>query len=104
MRRSGPILGYMGRRKKITAKERHFLPLLLEPYRAEKGWTQEELAEKLGTSGVSIGRYEGGTQNWSVEFLLKAAKVLEKPWFDLLPLEGDLARLRELARRLDRDK
>lgn len=93
------ILGYMGRRKKITAKpKREFLPLAFKAIRERNGWTQEELAALLETTGESIGRYEAGEQNWNVEFLVRSAKKLGCDWWDLLPIEGDAEKVRRILK------
>ncbi len=44
--------------------------------RLEKGLTQKQLAEKIGTKQSAIARLEGGTTNPSVAFLEKVAKAL----------------------------
>lgn len=44
--------------------------------RLEKGLTQKQLAEKVGTKQSAIARLEGGNSNPSVAFLEKIAKAL----------------------------
>ncbi|KKS64782.1 transcriptional regulator [Candidatus Daviesbacteria bacterium RIFCSPLOWO2_01_FULL_43_38] len=44
--------------------------------RLEKGLSQKQLAEKIGTKQSAIARLEGGTTNPSVAFLAKVAKAL----------------------------
>lgn len=44
--------------------------------RLEKGLTQKQLAEKVGTKQSAIARLEGGNANPSVAFLEKVAKAL----------------------------
>ena len=44
--------------------------------RLEKGLTQKQLAEKIGTKQSAIARLEGGTTNPSVAFLEKVSKAL----------------------------
>lgn len=41
--------------------------------RKENGWSQQELAKKVGTSGAIIGRYERGEMAPSVEVAKKIA-------------------------------
>ncbi|MBW1745633.1 MAG: helix-turn-helix transcriptional regulator [Deltaproteobacteria bacterium] len=41
--------------------------------RKEKGWSQQQLAKKIGTSGPIIGRYERGEMMPSVEVAKKLA-------------------------------
>ena len=46
--------------------------------RIEKGLSQKELAEKIGTKQSAISRLENGDYNPSVELLSKIAKALDK--------------------------
>lgn len=43
--------------------------------RREKGWSQPELAGKIGTSGAIIGRYERGEMTPSIDVARKLADV-----------------------------
>jgi transcriptional regulator with XRE-family HTH domain len=45
--------------------------------RLEKGWSQAELAERVGTKQANISRLEGGLSNPSVNFLQKVSKALD---------------------------
>lgn len=45
--------------------------------RSEKGWTQQELAERMGTSHSVISRIESGQHQTSVETLKRLAAALE---------------------------
>jgi transcriptional regulator with XRE-family HTH domain len=45
--------------------------------RKEKGLSREELAEKIGTSGPIVGRYERGDMMPSVEIATKISEALE---------------------------
>ncbi len=45
--------------------------------RKEKGLTREELAEKIGTSGPIVGRYERGDMMPSVDIATKISEALE---------------------------
>ena len=44
--------------------------------RLERGFTQAELAKKIGTKQSAISRLEGGSYNPSLEFLHKVASAL----------------------------
>jgi transcriptional regulator with XRE-family HTH domain len=44
--------------------------------RREKGWTQERLAEKVGTSVQWVSRIEGGV-NMTIETMVGLARVLD---------------------------
>lgn len=45
--------------------------------RSEKGWTQQELAERMGTSHSVISRIESGQHQTSVQTLKRLAAALE---------------------------
>ena len=74
------------------------LPLLLRAKRESRDWTQADLAERMGVSDATVGRVENGKQNWTQDFLQEAAKVFGCHWLDLLPLEEDRARARDMLR------
>lgn len=46
-------------------------------FRACKGWTQEQLAEALGTQSPFVGRIERGEQNMQLTTLGKIASALQ---------------------------
>ncbi|MDO4741894.1 MAG: UDP-N-acetylglucosamine 1-carboxyvinyltransferase [Candidatus Saccharibacteria bacterium] len=48
----------------------------IEQMRLERGWTQDELAEKVGTSQSAIHRVEKGGQNISLEMVKKLSEAL----------------------------
>ena len=48
----------------------------IEQMRTEKGWTQGELAELVGTSQSAIHRIEKGGQNVSLEMIKKLSEAL----------------------------
>lgn len=50
---------------------------LLIKYRMDKGLTQQELAEKVGTSYTQISRIESGRHKPNVETLLRIAHALD---------------------------
>ena len=49
----------------------------IRKYRLLKGLTQEELAKLVGSHQSNINRIENGKQNYTIEFLLKIANVLD---------------------------
>lgn len=53
------------------------LAKLIIEKRLEKGLSQKELAEKMGTKQSAISRLESGTYNPSIQFLEKLAKALQ---------------------------
>jgi len=59
-------------------KEEYSLIASISAARLEKGLTQAELAERIGTTQGNISRLESGRHNPSVLFLRKVARALEK--------------------------
>ncbi|EKO87920.1 MULTISPECIES: helix-turn-helix domain-containing protein [Leptospira] len=45
--------------------------------RKEKGWSQDEFAEKIGVHGRHIGKYENGSTMPHSETVIKMAKVFD---------------------------
>lgn len=45
--------------------------------RMERGWTQEELAERVGTAQANVSRLENGLANPTLEFLQKLSDAFE---------------------------
>lgn len=60
----------------------------IKQYRKVAGLTQEELAQKVGISTMSIRRYEGGERIASKDMIQRIADALGVSEFDLLGLEG----------------
>jgi putative transcriptional regulator len=52
-------------------------------YRAEKGWTQEQLAKKVGVSRQTIATLEKNKYNPSLILAFKIANAFEKPLMDV---------------------
>lgn len=50
----------------------------VERARLERGWTQAELAEKVGTSQSAIHRIEKGQQNVSLDMIKRLSEILER--------------------------
>lgn len=48
-------------------------------YRAERGWTQEELAKRVGVSRQTIATLEKNKYNPSLILAFKIANAFEKP-------------------------
>ena len=51
--------------------------------RRDRGWTQEALAEKLGSSVQWVSRIEGGTVNLTIHTLVGLARVLDVDMVEL---------------------
>ncbi|MBQ4416403.1 MAG: helix-turn-helix domain-containing protein, partial [Butyrivibrio sp.] len=64
---------------------------LLAAARMEKGLTQQELAEMVGTKRSNICRMESGAQNLSLDMFLKVADALGKDVSVLLEEKSDVA-------------
>jgi len=64
---------------------------LIAQIRGQKGLTQKELADKLGTSQSAINRIEAGKQNVTLEMLARISDVLNK---ELISLSSDTMSLR----------
>jgi len=55
--------------------------------RKEKGWSQEELAERLGTKHTQIGRVERGEANSTINMLRKISHELDITISELVNIE-----------------
>ena len=66
----------------VTEKEllaaRQSIVQKLTQARLEKGLSQEQLAKRIGTQRSNICRIEKGTQNLSLDLMLKIAEALDK--------------------------
>jgi transcriptional regulator with XRE-family HTH domain len=49
----------------------------IQTLRKQQGWSQQQLAKKIGTSGPIIGRYERGEMTPSVEVAKKLADTFD---------------------------
>jgi len=63
--------------------------------RKEKGWSQQELAKKIGTSGPIIGRYERGEMIPSVEVAKKLANALGATMDYLVDQTGSVTEVKD---------
>lgn len=62
-------------------------PNRLREWRLAAGLSQEELAEKVGTTGQSIGRYEAGKRSVTLEMLEQFAAVIAAGGLDCKPAD-----------------
>lgn len=70
---------------KAKAKTGHQpIALHLKAWRKHRGLSQEQLAERIGTTTATISRIENAKQNWDQEFLRLAADELRCMPQDLL--------------------
>src|SRR6202521_1344782 len=66
-------------RRVVVANERKFpLNPHLRDARVGQGWSQEELAERIGTTSVNISRWENGSTFPSPHFRLQLCKIFDK--------------------------
>jgi transcriptional regulator with XRE-family HTH domain len=70
------------RNPEYVAAEKELQPILdiaddVLRLRLEKGWSQADLAERVGTKQANISRLENGLANPSIEFLQKIAKAFD---------------------------
>lgn len=61
---------------KITFKARRLLGNNIAFYRTKKGWTQEQLAEKLGTSTVYLSNLENAKKNTRIDYIEHISNTL----------------------------
>ncbi|KYG27743.1 helix-turn-helix transcriptional regulator [Alkalihalobacillus trypoxylicola] len=59
-------------------------------FRAEKGWTQEQLAKKVGVSRQTIATLEKNKYNPSLILAFKIAHAFEKPLTDVFDYEEEI--------------
>ena len=71
---------------------------LLKLARVEKGWSQQELAERVDVTRQTIGLIEKGNYNPSLKLCLKIAWVLDKTLNDLFWEESNHGQSNDEAR------
>ena len=79
------LFDYMSQEESITAKYIGQIASIIQRRRKEKGYTQQELANKLGVSQTIISRWENGEENFTIATLVKISAALEIEWSN--PLE-----------------
>jgi transcriptional regulator with XRE-family HTH domain len=58
-------------------------------HRLAKGWTQEQLADVIYSTGSYIGQLERGEKNFRIQTLVKIADAMEVSIFSLIGNEND---------------
>ncbi len=77
-------------RRENAAKIKLTIGRRVAELRRGRGWTQEKMAEKIGTSVQWLSRIEGGGENVTIDTLVGLANILGVGVVELLtPLEGD---------------
>ncbi len=61
----------------------------IKHFRLKKGYTQEQLAEKLGTTHVTVSRYENALRDLKIYRLEQIAKALDCTVIDLISDDFD---------------
>lgn len=73
-------------------------------HRIQKGWSQNELAEKLGVSYQQLHKYENGSNSASASRLAEIAELLDTNVASLFSGYSDADNAEPLAPRLDREQ
>lgn len=60
------------------------MTVTLAEARKRKGWTQAELAEKIGVYASQVSMYESGDRGTTVDRFKKLSEVLEVPMEELV--------------------
>jgi len=76
---------FLSQEERITAKYIGQIASVIQRQRKEKGYTQHELANKLGVSQVIVSRLENGEEDFTITTLAKISTALEIEWHN--PLE-----------------
>lgn len=58
-----------------SSQSRKILSNNIAYFRIERGWTQEDLAEKLGTNSVYVSNLENAKKNIRIDYIDKLTKV-----------------------------
>ena len=69
----------------------------IQTLRKQHGWSQQQLAKKIGTSGPIIGRYERGEMTPSVEVAKKLADTFDVTLDFLVDDTGKTAEIKDKA-------
>lgn len=62
--------------ERIAAKSIAQIAATIQQQRKEQGYTQQELAKKLGVTQVMVSRWENGEENFTVATLAKISAAL----------------------------
>jgi len=76
---------YLSQEERIIAKYIGQIASIIQRQRKEKGYTQQELAGKVGVSQVIVSRWENGEDNFTIATLAKISAALGIEWNN--PLE-----------------
>ena len=76
---------YLTQEESIAAKYIAQIAAIIQRQRKAKGYTQQELASKIGVSQVMVSRWENGEENFTIATLAKISAALGMEWQN--PLE-----------------
>ena len=76
---------YLTQEESIAAKYIAQIAAIIQRQRKAKGYTQQELASKIGVSQVMVSRWENGEENFTIATLAKISAALGMEWHN--PLE-----------------
>ena len=76
---------YLTQEERTAAKYIAQIATTIQKQRKAKGYTQQELAKKLGVSQAMVSRWENGDENFTVATLVKISDALELELYN--PLE-----------------
>jgi ribosome-binding protein aMBF1 (putative translation factor) len=79
------ISDFMTSEEELTAKYIGQIAASIQRQRKAKGYTQQELANKIGITQVMVSRWENGEENFTVATLAKISKALDMALYN--PLE-----------------
>jgi len=82
------LTDFVGEEECATAKYIAQVAVIIQRQRKTKGYTQKELAARLGVSQTLVSRWENGEENITLATLVKIAFALEIPLYN--PLENRL--------------
>lgn len=69
----------------------------IQTLRKQHGWSQQQLAKKIGTSGPIVGRYERGEMTPSVDVAKKLAETFGVTLDYLVDDTGNIASIKDKA-------
>jgi len=79
------LYDHLTQEERNTAKYIAQIAAIIQRQRKAKGYTQQELASKLGVSQVMVSRWENGEENFTIATLAKISVALGIGWQN--PLE-----------------
>ena len=79
---------YLSQSERDTAVYIGQIASIIQQQRKLKGYTQHELANKLGVSQVMVSRWENGEENFTIATLVKISSALEIQWRNPLDKEA----------------